>query len=349
MHYYGVYALARAAGLKDEIAERIADASQFVDDYIEDDDIETSDGALISYWPSGHGMVCDATLNLASLQNADPHRVWVPFHFLPGNEGESYTERMRCVKDSAIAQAAMQRVLARSKDLFAPELLGVMAHIYADTFSHYGFSGLRNDSNLVDPHDIEIDVKDSNVREHILGKAIKFFDVLSGAVAGNATRGLGHASVADYPDRPYLKWKFTYQDGSSSGWRDNRVTYIEACEKLFKLFCDFRAEEPSRYGDGSVEQGFETIRGIASGIIDFEGVADDRNKKWRDAASAGEFGAAFEIPLYDDHQVSRELHDAKDLSMDEGRSVRIWRFTYAVEFIRNMILVDLLPGCGLIG
>jgi hypothetical protein len=36
MHFYGVYALARAAGIKPEVARTIACASQYVDDCDED-------------------------------------------------------------------------------------------------------------------------------------------------------------------------------------------------------------------------------------------------------------------------------------------------------------------------
>ena len=37
MHFYGVYAMARAAGLDPVTAETIANASQFVDDAVDDD------------------------------------------------------------------------------------------------------------------------------------------------------------------------------------------------------------------------------------------------------------------------------------------------------------------------
>ncbi|RII26345.1 MAG: hypothetical protein CXR31_11685 [Geobacter sp.] len=124
MHYYGTYAMARAAGLNGDIALRIAEAAQFVDDYTEEDDVETSDGALISYWPSGHGMVCDANFDPADLDKADPHKVWVTFHFLPGTEGTSYQENMQCTKNSAVAQEAIERVLTRSNEPFAPDLWG---------------------------------------------------------------------------------------------------------------------------------------------------------------------------------------------------------------------------------
>lgn len=43
MHFYGIYALARAAGVKPEVARTIAYASQFVDDAIEDEAIEVED------------------------------------------------------------------------------------------------------------------------------------------------------------------------------------------------------------------------------------------------------------------------------------------------------------------
>ena len=47
MHFYGVYALARAAGLKPETAEIVACASQFVDDAIDDDHVLVSNNQAI--------------------------------------------------------------------------------------------------------------------------------------------------------------------------------------------------------------------------------------------------------------------------------------------------------------
>ncbi len=47
MHFYGVYALARAAGIKPKTARLIAYASQFVDDAIEDEAVILKEGKAV--------------------------------------------------------------------------------------------------------------------------------------------------------------------------------------------------------------------------------------------------------------------------------------------------------------
>ena len=79
MHYYGTYAMARAAGLKKKIAETIATASQFVDDNAEKDSINFRDGARLDAEATAHHAV-----DIKNTDLEDQRKIWVPFHFLPG-------------------------------------------------------------------------------------------------------------------------------------------------------------------------------------------------------------------------------------------------------------------------
>ena len=80
MHFYGVYALARSAGIRPEMARTIAYASQFVDDSIEDEAIVLQDQrAVVPTMTSHRPIAYQNTLQ------GDQWKVWVPFHFLPGN------------------------------------------------------------------------------------------------------------------------------------------------------------------------------------------------------------------------------------------------------------------------
>jgi len=95
MHFYGTYALARAAGIKPDSAHTIAYASQFVDDALEGEvNVLENHKAVFPIITSHKPM---------DYQNAmlrDQWKVWVPFHFLPGNlkTGKSFYEKMQCLK-----------------------------------------------------------------------------------------------------------------------------------------------------------------------------------------------------------------------------------------------------------
>ena len=317
MHYYGTYAIARSAGLNQDAALRIAQASQFVDDYTEEEDIETADGALISYWPSGHNLTDINNFDPLKLAEADPHRVWVPFHFLPGGVGATYMERMRCVKNSDTAKALLKAVLQRTGDPCILELVGAMAHIYADTFSHYGFVGLHCDENRVKCEDIKLDVKEEKIKQHLWDKANDFFASLAGTVAEDATRGLGHASVADFPDRPYLQWSFTYENGKQDPPRDNRITFLEYCENLFDFFQAFKAKAP-QFAEDPVKRDFAKISSSVADVLAQEAKGEERCSKWQEAALSGDLLFKDAIPTYDDKALGDELKAVEDVTRDRS-------------------------------
>lgn len=348
MHYYGTYAIARAAGINREAALRIAQAAQFVDDYTEEEDLETSDGALISYWPTGHNLTDIDNFDPLKLEKSDPHRVWVPFHFLPGGAGATYMERMRCVKNSDTAQAAMKAVLQKTSEPCILELVGIFAHIYADTFSHYGFVGLHCDENRVDCKDITLEVQDENIKQHLWDKAQGFFDRLAGTVAEDATRGLGHASVADFPDRPYLRWSFKYEKGGASPPRDNQKTFMEYCDNLFQFFLKFKEMAP-RFAEDASTRDFGKVRLKIAEILAYEAKSDDRCARWQDASRSGTLLFRETIPGYDPDMLNNELQSVEDFTAKEMMGKRVWHFVRAAELMRNMIFYELLPAQGMIG
>lgn len=89
MHYYGTYAMARAAGLAPADCRVIATAAQFVDDNAGKDSISFKDGARVDVDATAHH-----ALDVANLDPEDQRNVWIPFHFIPGNAGAEYTERL---------------------------------------------------------------------------------------------------------------------------------------------------------------------------------------------------------------------------------------------------------------
>ena len=181
MHYHGTYAMARAAGLGPEAARIIATSAQFVDDNKAQDHAVFRDGSRIDKEATAHHL-----LDLANLDDHDQRRVWVPFHFIPGKVGTTYTERLKCRMDSPIVQEMRDHHLTLSDRAFSLHLPGIAAHVYADTFAHYGFSGVGSRGNKVDNGSFrfheEVDGTDETVaslspdmRGYITGKAERFF------------------------------------------------------------------------------------------------------------------------------------------------------------------------------
>ena len=94
MHYYGVYCLARAAGIKKSSAKVIAYASQYVDDSRIQEITDNEDGSKIISVATAHHAA-----DMKNIDRNDQRYIWVPFHFLSCGKGDSFTEKLLCRKN----------------------------------------------------------------------------------------------------------------------------------------------------------------------------------------------------------------------------------------------------------
>ena len=149
------------------------------------------------------------------------HRVWLPFHFLPGNgsdpaptqppiyrSADEFISRCICRPNSPPARDLMRAVIERQDRPYALHRLGVAAHVFADTWAHQGFVGYQHPVNLAS--DIEAE-NDSHHKKDFSEKLKGFFEMgweqLKSIFVG-AALPLGHGTVLSYPDRPYLRWSY---------------------------------------------------------------------------------------------------------------------------------------------
>ena len=369
MHYYGVYAMARAAGLTREASGRIATASELVDDNAEEAHVEFGDGGRLDLMPTAHH-----TTDTQNRNEEMQRKVWVPFHFIPGNRGRTVAERLVCRKDSAIAREVVDHAVRMANRAFGPQLIGITAHVYADTFSHYGFSGASCPVNRVDTGEsgpVDADEAASEARrsrdkfiaggdeehddgghwwtdmtEHLVAE---FAEVASGA--------LGHAGVATWPDKPFLVWTAVFEHEVPAREvrqrRDNPKTFFEGCRALHRMFCKvgreaphLRERVPTRFGD--IE---ERVQAILATVGD-KGV---RSEAWKAAAMDGAFAVdPEEIPQYAGQEWLQTLQDwrARQGTDHAVRSQEVvesdtFRFYQAAAIHRTFVLRDLLPTHGL--
>ncbi len=221
MHYYCTFAMARAAGLAPEDSRIIATAAQFVDDNAGKDTIKFKDGARLDVDATAHHF-----LDVANIDPEDQRHVWVPFHFIPGNEGEEYTEKLICRKNSRVAQELVHHHIQLSEKNYYLPLLGITAHVFAGTFSHYGFSGVSSRKNRINEQTLNIvneDQFEEDLQKHISHKGERFrnrygreggflpnikrlWQSVKSEAAETGSGALGHGAALTYPDRPYMHW-----------------------------------------------------------------------------------------------------------------------------------------------
>jgi len=351
MHYYGTYAMARTAGLKPAVCKTIATAAQFVDDNAAKSNIEFQDGGRIDAQATAHH-VSDVIRNL---DPEDQRQVWVPFHFLPGNKGDTFSQRLRCRADSKIARDMVGHHLGYAAHPVGVCLIGIAAHVYADTFSHFGFSGVGSRYNKVDNDSFEFDSGlDPDVADYIKKKERAFFRRygrgggfianVKSWLAETVSGALGHGAVATYPDRPYLKWSFEYEyPRKLLEERDNPKHFLEGCQALHGIFTKFGQANPALSTGAGVS--FQDIRTSVKGILGYQAKMEDRIKKWRTEASKGNIGPkSFRIPLYEPEAWMKQSAtlNSSETSTAALRS-NIYRFYQAASIHRQFVLRELLP------
>lgn len=254
LHFYGTYVIARAAGFPSVCAQRIAYASQFVDDSTHAESKRHKDGGVLHAIATSHHPL--GSEFSAEINPDDPRLVWIPFHFLPGGAGDTLEEQLLCIKDSDIAQEMVEHHIdaALGKEVFAMELLGIMTHVYLDTFSHYGFSGVGSEYNEVESGPFETIGEVSPKTRRDLEESYSAFAekyvmqaeawTLSRFLVGSTKKfAIGHGAVATYPDKPFLHWRVAFKkprpNNGTESFRNNTETYLEGCEKLHGYFSCF--------------------------------------------------------------------------------------------------------------
>jgi hypothetical protein len=240
MHFFGTYTLARTAGFPPEQARTIATAAQFVDDAVAAVPVSLGGQAYLLPVVSAHRM-------LELKENFDPMdqwRVWVPFHFLPGGRGNTADERLICLwaePGNPAADAILRLAMASGAagDRYALHLLGIVTHVIQDTYSHYGFSGIAHEHNLVDQTSLT-PLNAEGMHRHLADALDAFTQRISASFA--EITQLGHSGAGTYPDRPYLRWSLRHEqpsrldDPSLTLSRNNPDTYYLACTRLHAVY-----------------------------------------------------------------------------------------------------------------
>lgn len=332
------------------------------------------------WFKDGARLDVDATAHhtydmVANLDPEDQRQVWVPFHFIPGNQGDEYTERLICRRDSAIAREMVDHHVNLSTKRYYLPLIGITAHGYADTFSHYGFSGVSSRKNRIEGDSLQIvnkDQLDEGLQQHIdeqakrcqqrygreggfLPNIKRWWRSVKSEGAEFGSGALGHGAVLTFPDRPYLHWEVRYENADGENRegvqdRDNPTTFLEAAEALHGMFARVREALDNDGADNGRARN-EIVERV-KGIIDRPGRKGERVDHWQQAAQSGDLyaGAGERIPPYEDHDWDEQREGLAD-NRDDSSGVLdrpVFQFYQAAAVHRVYVLRDLFPAHGLL-
>jgi len=347
-HYYGTYMISRSAGLTKAASKTIAYASEYTDDSVSREMHSKEKGAaFIELATAHHGNDFKHNLN-----KENQRHVWVPFHFIPGNEGETMEEKLVCRKDSKIAQEMVKHNISQNNKPYFLELVGITAHAYADTFAHYGFNGLSSKQNEVKNRTIKLHnfIEDKDHKPHGVS-GIDWKNVhraIVSSIREFLSGGLGHSAVYGYPDQPYLKWDFLYEHKDEASIRDNRKTFLEGSKKLHAMFSKVAKDNP-KYADPKSRKTWGQIKSKITEIIGYEATMEDRIDNWKKVAKDGSLtGVKETLPHYDSKDWAAQKESFSDNAPKDITKTNVYKFSQAASHHRYNVLRDLLPKHGII-
>ena len=250
-HYYAVLAFSRAAGFKKQHARDIAYASQFVDDAKINHVIPkgkvppTIKGHLVTIGNEKcfYDMAtCHSYKKIETFNYNSMSKNTIPFHFMPGCDGNNFVKKLRCKENGPVIQAMFDQVIERGNLLE----LGIALHVFADTYSHQGFSGLLSKVNDITKLDIEgksrrIGDIAQKLRHQVMKNIYAKFDKYMPAY--------GHGQALEFPDIPYLSWSYHYDSSDEfssqnkySGPIHNKMRFKAAFEEIETYLGQFAKE-----------------------------------------------------------------------------------------------------------
>ena len=208
-HFYVTYALAAKAGYNNEDSNIIAYASQYVDDNNESQ--YPKKGGLpqfpfgIKFQDGFFRPIMTQSMSVKSLVYEIQKFVYIPFHFLPGDNNQPIDKKHNkysTTPDSKNARHLLRKALS-SGNLY---WIGIALHTFADTWSHQNFTGYEEDWNSV-----------FSWRNPFR------------ALAPN----IGHADTGHLPDEICATWN-DYRFAKAQRKIDNRKRALHACKRIFQ-------------------------------------------------------------------------------------------------------------------
>lgn len=265
-HHAVTYVVARLSGFEHEKADIIAHCAQYVDDATNSGTILFEKGQAYARISSAHKL--SDPLNFIKL---DELKVWLPFHFLPGNNGKvadnntPFVEKIICRPNSPVAQDMINDCISDQRRPYSLHRLGVTMHVYADTWAHQGFAGIRHEVN----HVKEINAKDETFENH--------FQDLESAIALYGLP-LGHGPALTFPDHPYLVWDYTNGRGEKVR-RDNPSDFLEASDNMCKAMKCYKLNTKLNFNiEGLPEKDKKIMKEMFKHVVYPDG--DVRHKEW---------------------------------------------------------------------
>lgn len=265
-HYYAVKAIALSAGFSAEDAQKIAEYSQFVDDYTMRGSITISNPGTPGY-TAAHNLdlirgtaerpVIDSVQTgfagldyMRMLTTKFQNKTVVPFHFIPPRQLNEHNDNITtvpaCLNDGSVISTALEHIMKQCHgnqcNLRNQIQLGVLLHVFADTYAHQRFNGhwdgmFESRANCYTVQRVlknkEYGTPDPEDRENITGEY--------NSVWYQALPAIGHGTVGHAPDDTDITITLRLcNDNPQDYTRNNTDVFAEASKEIYKYLFQYR-------------------------------------------------------------------------------------------------------------
>ncbi len=210
--------------------KKVVYASQHTDDAKYDHPLDFENGGRFQQVLSAHKFIHPDVFSLDT-----QYRIYAPFHFIPGNQGNRFQERMVCRQNSEIAQQMVREAAKLKAKPYQLHRLAIALHVCPDTWPHQDFSRLQTELNDVE----EVDV----INEDKVG-IVRIFTSFFRDIVESLIPQIGHAEVATLPDEPYRDWTFYHVYQKRSIHRKNWLICQDASRAIYKEIKSFLVKNP---------------------------------------------------------------------------------------------------------
>ncbi len=262
-----------------ENSKKVAYASQHTDDAKYEHALNFENGGRFQQFLSAHKFIHPDVFSMET-----QYKIYVPFHFIPGNQGDRFQERMVCRQNSEIAQQMVREVTNLKGKPYQVHRLGIALHVYADTWSHQDFSGLQTELNDVE----DIDV----INEEKVGIARIFRDFFRD-ITESLIPQIGHAETATLPDEPYREWTFYHVYQKRSIHRKNWLICQDASRAIYKEIKGFLYKNPEYRDEKPIPWG--AIKSTVTNLFRQKGSQEERCSNWAERINDSSFGFACQL------------------------------------------------------
>jgi hypothetical protein len=352
-HHTLSYVVARFAGMPHEESEKLAYCAQYVDEATNAEPVRFSNGAMFNRIASAHKM-----LDYRNGNELANHLAWIPFHFLPGNDGKdssatpegSFIHRLICTPDSHVARDMLRSIASYRSSPFGIHMLGIGMHVYADTFAHQGFAGISHKVN-------EVENIDSSIKGNFFTRVLE--SISNWGVSSISP--LGHGPALSFPDKPFANW--SYDDGLGEHKnRDNLTIFLQAANQMYKAIKCYMKGDESMNLEGEDDMPQAKLDLLKEALITFtDDDGEERHKKWLEWIAEGKFGfAAVELKFevsgkHSWKEIARGKASASPMSSDlityqynENFLTSDWKYFHdALKTYRLNVIRDILPKYGI--